>query len=329
MFLGVDGGGTKTAYALVDAEGRLRASHVGATIDHLADGVDAARARLKEGFETALAQAGATARERRATHSSGCRPTARMTGLIAALDAMPADLLAPDRYRCGNDMVCSWAGSLACADGISVIAGTGSMAYGEYAGRQARCGGWGELIGDEGSAYWIAREGMNLFSRMSDGRVARGPLHGLVRNRFGLANDLDLCAHIYGAGADRRDAFAQFARLVHEAAQAGDAEAAAIFARGAHELVACVVATHRALGVPADEALPVSHSGGVFDNAPAMVDAFRAGLAAAPARFEYRAPRFPPDVGAALYAARLAGSPLSDPALERLHRRLRPVGASR
>ena len=74
-------------------------------------------------------------------------------------------------------MVCSWAGSLACADGISVIAGTGSMAYGEYAGRQARCGGWGELIGDEGSAYWIAREGMNLFSRMSDGRAARGPLH--------------------------------------------------------------------------------------------------------------------------------------------------------
>ena len=90
---------------------------------------------------------------------------------IAALDAMPSELLDASRYRCGNDMVCSWAGSLACADGISVIAGTGSMAYGEFAGRQARCGGWGELIGDEGSAYWIAREGMNLFSRMSDGRV--------------------------------------------------------------------------------------------------------------------------------------------------------------
>ena len=149
---------------------------------------------------------------------------------------MPSELLDASRYRCGNDMVCSWAGSLACVDGISVIAGTGSMAYGEYAGRQARCGGWGELIGDEGSAYWIAREGMNLFSRMSDGRVARGPLHRLVRERFELSNDLYLCSRIYGAGADRRDSFAQFARLVHEAAQAGDAAAAGIFTRGAQEL---------------------------------------------------------------------------------------------
>ena len=246
-----------------------------------------------------------------------------------ALDAMPAAVLAQGRYRCGNDMLCSWAGSLACEDGISVIAGTGSMAYGEYAGRQARCGGWGELIGDEGSAYWIAREGMNLFSRMSDGRAERGPLHGLVRQRLGLVNDLYLCSRIYGARADRRDAFAQFARLVHEAARAGDGEAAQIFSRGARELVACVVATHRALAAPADVAVPVSHSGGVFDNAPMMVDAFRAGLAAASVRLEYRAPRFSPAVGAALYAARLAGSPISGPLLERLQQSCHPPGSAR
>jgi N-acetylglucosamine kinase-like BadF-type ATPase len=215
-------------------------------------------------------------------------------------------------------MVCSWAGSLGCVDGISVIAGTGSMAYGEYAGRQARCGGWGELIGDEGSAYWIAREGMNLFSRMSDGREPRGALYRLVRERLGLADDHYLCARIYGAHADRRDAFAQFARLVHDAAEAGDAAAAAIFARGAKELVDCVLAVRRSLQAPDSARLPVSHSGGVFNNARSMVEAFRAGLAAAKAGFEYRAPQFPPAVGAALYAARLAGRALSPAALERL-----------
>jgi N-acetylglucosamine kinase-like BadF-type ATPase len=319
MFLGVDGGGTKTAYALVDAEGGLRATHVGATIDHLAEGLDAARARLREGLEATLAQANATPRD--LGYAFFGLPAYGEDGdMTAALDAMPAAVLGQGGYRCGNDMVCSWAGSLACVDGISVIAGTGSMAYGEYAGRHARCGGWGELIGDEGSAYWIAREGMNLFSRMSDGRAARGPLHALVRERLGLADDLYLCSRIYGARADKRDAFAQFARLVHEAAQSGDADATAIFARGARELVACVLATHRALAVPPGEALPISHSGGVFDNAPAMVDAFRAGLAATPARLEYRAPRFPPAVGAALYAARLAGTPLREPALHRLER---------
>ena len=67
-----------------------------------------------------------------------------------------------------------------------IVAGTGSIAYGEYAGRHARAGGWGDLFGDEGSAFWIAREGLRLFSRMSDGRAARGPLYDLLRERFEL-----------------------------------------------------------------------------------------------------------------------------------------------
>jgi N-acetylglucosamine kinase-like BadF-type ATPase len=247
--------------------------------------------------------------------------------VLAPLDALPARAIPAARYRCGNDMVCSWAGSLGCEDGISVIAGTGSMAYGEYGGRQARCGGWGELIGDEGSAYWIAREGMNLFSRQSDGREPRGPLHARVRERLGLDDDLHLCARIYGARANRRDAFAQFARLVHEAAEAGDEAAAAVFTRGAQELVACVLAVRRALGVPGAARPPVSHSGGVFDHAHRMVEAFRAALAAAPAPFEYRPPRYTPAVGAALYAARLAGRSLAPPALERLARSHGPAEA--
>jgi N-acetylglucosamine kinase-like BadF-type ATPase len=167
---------------------------------------------------------------------------------------MPAAVLASGRYRCGNDMICSWAGSLACRDGVSVIAGTGSMAYGEYAGRCARAGGWGELIGDEGSAYWLAREGMNLFSRMSDGRAARGPLYELVRARLGLDSDLDLCARVYGEREYARG-LAQLRRW-SAAAQAGDGQANDICAR-------CRRARgHRgrgrqALTVPGDTVLPV------------------------------------------------------------------------
>ena len=99
MFLGVDGGGTKTAYAIVDAEGRLRASHVGTTIAHLADGLDAARARLTEGLEAVLAQADGNVprrrlcvrrvarlrrrrrHDRRARRAAGCRPGARPLSL--------------------------------------------------------------------------------------------------------------------------------------------------------------------------------------------------------------------------------------------------------
>lgn len=317
MFLGVDGGGTKTAYALLDADGRLRATHVGASVDYLADGLDAARGRLAKGLRSTFAEAGVAPAEARFAFV-GLPAYGEDRDAIAALDALPEPVLAAGRYRCGNDMVCSWAGSLACQDGISVIAGTGSMAYGEMRGQHARAGGWGELIGDEGSAYWIAREGLNLFSRMSDGRAPRGPLHRLVRERLGVREDLELCARIYGQRADRRDTFAQLARLVHEAAEGGDAAAAGIFARAARELVDCVAAVRRALGVPPEARIAVSHSGGVFENAPAIVTDFRAALAEGPEQYEYRKPRFAPAVGAALYAARAAGAALSDAALARL-----------
>ena len=73
----------------------------------------------------------------------------------------------------------------------------GSIVYGEYQGGKARAGGWGELFSDEGSAHWIAREGLSVFSRMSDGRDARGTRSiSKVRAHFKLDEDLDLCAAI-------------------------------------------------------------------------------------------------------------------------------------
>src|SRR5262245_2301643 len=237
MYLGVDGGGTKTAYALVDEHGRIRATHQGGSISYLAIGLAAATGILIEGIRTTLARGDLAAAQVTFAYF-GLPAYGEDSSITAQMDAMPSALIDTARYRCGNDMICSWAGSLAGADGISVIAGTGSIAYGEYSGRTARAGGWGELIGDEGSAYWIAREGMNLFSRMSDGRAPPGPLLELVRRQLGIAVDLDLCAHIYGQAADARGAFAQFARLVHTAVEAGDQQARAIYLRAADELAA-------------------------------------------------------------------------------------------
>lgn len=314
MFLGVDGGGTKTAYALVDAAGHIRARHVGPSVSHLAEGFARATELLIEGIGATLLKA-ACAPSSVTFAFIGLPSYGEDSATTSTMDEMPASLLDVASYRCGNDTVCSWAGSLACKDGISVIAGTGSVAYGQYAGREARAGGWGELIGDEGSAYWIAREGLNLFSRMSDGRAARGPLYELVRARLGLGVDLDLCARIYGESGTVRSAFAQFAMLVHEATQAGDAQATAIFARAAKELVECVIAVRRSLSVPDGIVIPVSRSGGVFNGAAQTGSHFRSALDAANLGFEYRVPLYSPEIGAALYAAQLAKQPLGDGAM--------------
>jgi N-acetylglucosamine kinase-like BadF-type ATPase len=234
------------------------------------------------------------------------------------LDLLPADLLGHRRYRCGNDMVCTWAGSLAGADGIGIVAGTGSIAYGERAGRSARVGGWGEIFGDEGSAHWIATRGLNAFSRMSDGRLPRGPLHDLLVQELKLADDLDLCALLTSDGGPTRERIASFCRLVARAADNGDAEAAAIFGSAGVALAELAGALRTALQFPPGEPVPVSYSGGVFRTGERILAPLRRALSTMSSDFDLRPPLLPPAVGAALYAARVCGRPLGTDAIARL-----------
>lgn len=317
MFLGVDGGGTKTAFALVDAHGGVLARHEEGSTYHVDVGLPGVAATLQRGVQALLATAGVDGGAVRYAFF-GLPAYGEDRAAQQALDQAAGAILGPERTLCGNDMVCSWAGSLACTDGISVIAGTGSMAYGEVAGRQARAGGWGELFSDEGSAHWIARAGLALFSRMSDGRVARGPLYDLMRARLALEDDLDLCGVVYGQLGGDRSRIAQLARLVSEAAGQGDEQAGWIFADAARELADMVDAVRSRLEVAPDLPLPVSYTGGLFGDGSLLLAPFERALAAGSRPYRLSAPRLAPVLGAAVYAARSAGQPLGDAALDRL-----------
>jgi len=317
MFLGVDGGGTKTAFALVDAHGRVLARHEEGSTYHVDVGLDGVGATLQRGVQAVLAAAG---KDLGAIDFAffGLPAYGEDRAAQAALDLLAGTVVGHARSLCGNDMVCSWAGSLGCQDGISVIAGTGSMAYGEFAGRQARAGGWGELFSDEGSAHWIARAGLTLFSRMSDGRAPKGPLHGLMRERLGLDDDLDLCGVVYGQLGGDRSRIAQLARLVSEAAQQDDRQAQAIFDAAARELADVVDAVRNRLEVGREVPLTVSYTGGLFGHGGLLLAPFERALAGAATPYRVVKPRLAPVLGAALYAARSAGQPLNDEALDRL-----------
>jgi len=317
MFLGVDGGGTKTAFALIDSAGRVLARHQDSSAYYIEVGMAGVAAMLARGCEAVFAAAGVTAADVSFAFF-GLPAHGEDRSVLPQLDALPRAVLGHDRYLCGNDMVCSWAGSLACADGISVIAGTGSMAYGEVAGRRARAGGWGELFSDEGSAHWIARAGLGLFSRMSDGRAPRGPLYQLVRDRLALQQDLDLCQVVYGELKGERSRIAALSRLVSEAAALGDQQAQAIIAAAAAELAALVDAVRSALGIEAGQDVAVSCTGGLFGADGPLHTPFAQALAARGAAYRLAPPRLAPVIGAALYAARSAGTPLAAAALERL-----------
>lgn len=321
-YLGIDGGGSGTALCLVSADGDLLGrvdapscyylgSAAGEGVGRVARVLTEAVAALTGLTGTAPADVGYA--------FVGLPAYGEVSADVPALDAAPRAALGHDRYRCDNDMVCGWAGSLALADGVNVIGGTGSMTYGRRAGRGSRVGGWGEVFGDEGSGYWIGVQGLRAFSRMSDGRLPAGPLLDVLRAQLGLSADLDAVDVVLNRWRGSRREVAALAPTVVEAARRGDLVAAAVLDEAGAELARLVATTRQRLGFGADETVPVSYSGGVF-GALEVLDAFRRHLAATAGPVDLREPVLPPVVGAALHAAQLAGTPLPTAAVARLRR---------
>ncbi|WP_209307942.1 N-acetylglucosamine kinase [Brevundimonas intermedia] len=308
-YLGVDGGGTKTAFVLVDRAGRELARHEGGSSYHVDIGVERLHVLLHDGVHSVLRQAGASADDVLYAFF-GLPAHGEDSQIQPVLDVIPEALLGHRRYACGNDMICGWAGSLAGEDGINIVAGTGSIGYGERQGLSARGGGWGELFSDEGSAYWIAIQGLNAFSRMSDGRLSRGPLHDLLVQEFTLTNDLDLCAHIYCRSAPQRDRIAAISRLVARAAVQGDEAARRIFVDAGEALAQIVDTIRQRLEYRPGEPVNLSYSGGVFQSGELILDPFRQRLSACSPDYRIISPRYSPAIGAAIYAARLDGASL-------------------
>ena len=302
LFLGVDGGGTKTRFALL-ADGALLAEATHGTTYHPDVGLEGVRAVLARGLADVLARAGAQPSQ--IAHAFfGLPAHGEDSAVTPLLDVMPAPLLGHDRYTVDNDMVCGWAGSLGAEDGINIVAGTGSIGYGQRRGVSARAGGWGESFSDEGSAYWIAMQGLNIYSRMSDGRLPKGPLHALINEKLGLGDDLDLCAHVYGANAKTRGELAQFCPLIARAAESGDEAACGIFHRAGQELALIAGALRRKLGYERNETVKLSYSGGAFAAGELLLAPFRQSLDGTGA-YTFCRPLHEPHIGAALYAAKL------------------------
>jgi N-acetylglucosamine kinase-like BadF-type ATPase len=297
----------------------MLASHLEGPAYYLEIGLDGLRQMLTRGIEQTLRE-GHVGEQSLSQAFLALPAYGEDSSLLPELDDAAAQALPHRRYSCGNDMVCGWAGALAGGDGINIVSGTGSIAYGEFAGHNARAGGWGELFSDEGSSYWLAREGLRLFARMSDGRSPRGSLYEHVRRHFSLRSDLDLCAAIYGKVAAQRSQFAQLSQLVITAAKDGDGAALALIDSGAHELADIVDAVRHQLPIPAEATILVSASGGMFQAENGLREPFEAELRRRCARYRFVAALFPPDVGAAIQAARLNGTPLGAASLEALAR---------
>ncbi|MFI7483963.1 N-acetylglucosamine kinase [Kocuria sp. M1R5S2] len=149
--------------------------------------------------------------------------------------------------------------------GIAVIAGTGSAVWGvNDAGTEARAGGWGYLLGDEGSGYWFGREAVRHTLRRADMGLPVDELGAALLETCGLTLPTELIAHFHG-GTDRRY-WADKSRVVFRAAADGHAPSRDLIELGAAYLVRDVLQVASRLGVDG----PVVLGGGLAAHQPAL-----------------------------------------------------------
>jgi N-acetylglucosamine kinase-like BadF-type ATPase len=149
--------------------------------------------------------------------------------------------------------------------GIAVIAGTGSVAWGVAEdGREARSGGWGYLLGDEGSGYWVAREAVRRALHRHDLGQPPDTLDAAVLALNGVATPTELIG-LFHSGAGRTYWAAQ-SRAVFDAAQGGHAEAGGIIDRAAADLSGLVFDVADVIGLPG----PVVLGGGLAMHQPEL-----------------------------------------------------------
>lgn len=277
-YIGVDGGGTKTAIALARSSQPPLAVFTGDGCSYQMLGIDGAVSVIVQGVDTLLRQASAAR-----TECFGCciglpcygEDTQQDTVLTEKLQAA----LAPIPVHIVNDVEVGWAGALECGEGIHLVAGTGSIAFAKNAaGETARCGGWNEFFGDEGSCYWIGREAMSVFTKEADGRLPKGSLYEIVHQALSLTDDMDFIDLVIKEYVPYRDKVASFQRYAAQAALAGNAAALNLYDRAAKELAQMVYGLCVQLHLP--EGTLVTYSGGLFQTGELILRPLRAEVSA-------------------------------------------------
>lgn len=248
--IGIDGGGTKTLGAIAGEDGKILAQHeVGSTNPH-SNPMEVVRANLSALTEHLLKEAGAKAEDVKAIclgMAGVDRPEDKPMVRSLVNEFLPeADVLPV------NDGVIALTGGALRPYGIIVISGTGSIAFGiNEKGDRVRAGGWGHILGDEGSGYNIALRGLRAIMHALDGRIAPTRLRDLMLGHLSLERPDQLLAWIRDSQPNKSD-YAAMSRLVHQAAAEGDDAATKILHEEAYELADIAAAVSRRL-FPADK----------------------------------------------------------------------------
>jgi N-acetylglucosamine kinase-like BadF-type ATPase len=293
--MGVDGGATKTLAAVLDLE-RLEV-HVarGGPTNEDAVGARAAVDALLAIADDAIARAGAAAGD--------------LACSVVAVAGTDTDAIAaPVREARGagwivvNDVVAAWAAATDAGPGVGVISGTGSNVFGVGRdGRAWRAGGWGHVLGDEGSGYWIGIESIKAALRERDGTGPRSAITAEALSFFGAASVEALASLAYSKPLTKAE-IAAFSKVTATLAARGERDARELYARAARELSAQVAAVIRETGLSG--VFPVGLIGGSFGAGEVFVAPLRECVGVEAADAVVTVVEVPPVAGSLMLAAR-------------------------
>jgi N-acetylglucosamine kinase-like BadF-type ATPase len=205
------------------------------------------------------------------------------------------------RYLLENDAYIALKGATDGKPGVILISGTGSISLGENAaGERARAGGWGHILGDEGSGYDIARRGMAAALKSFDGRGPKTLIEQKLKKMIYVRRMDEIITVLYREGMTS-STIAGFYPIVQEAAQEGDQVARRLLEDAAAELFCNVSAVVTRLKM-SDERFPLSLLGGVLRGNQIMCHILSDQIRQIAPRSEIREPLHPPEMGALLLA---------------------------
>jgi len=289
---GLDGGGTKTALLCMDQAGRVVAEHAFGPLN--VNGTDWEDVRRVLGEAAAfLADLPGQCAGLTVSAAGLSNPEARGI-ILSALQA--AGYLGPVDLR--GDQEAALRGAVGPA-GAVLIAGTGSICYGRNLdGQTARCGGWGNLLDDEGSGYAIGRDILRALLWAQDGRGPATRLTALVQAHLGSAQPGDIIRFVHAPGRNKRDV-AAISTLLPPALAEGDEAAMDIAHKAADGLAMLCPPVLGSLGLQGGE---LALAGGVLAHIPLIHQRVREQLNRQYPGLSIIAPRHSPAWGAADFA---------------------------
>lgn len=296
--MGIDGGGTKTLGAILDVqEGRVHLAHNGPS--------NPDSAGVKSAGEALLASAAGAA------HAAGIELDALDVGVlaIAGTDTESLDRhvheTAPESWIVVNDVVGAWATATGASPGVAVISGTGSNVFGVGAdGRCWRAGGWGHVLGDEGSGYWIGVRSLAAVLHDRDASGQSTALSDAALEFYEVDGVQGLIGLVYGKPLDKSE-IAAFGARTAELAREGDRVACEIYAAAARELGAQVAAVLQRSRLQGE--FPVGLIGSAFKAGAVFVEPLTRRITELAPRAGVSVVDIPPVTGALMLALRASG----------------------